>query len=47
MQKASSVCYAIYQKVDETQQTDYSEVVPNYLRKSQAEREYDEKRKGL
>jgi len=47
MQKASSVCYAISQKIDETKQTGYSEVVPNYLRKSQAEREYDEKRKGL
>lgn len=46
MQRASSVGFLVLEKIDEFENPSYLNAVPDYLRKSQAEREYDEKSKA-
>ena len=47
MQRASSIAMLAKEKADKGEVQKYNELEPFYLRKSQAEREYEEKhRKG-
>ena len=46
MQRASSIAALALEKAKNGETEHYSELKPFYLRKSQAEREYDEKHKG-
>ena len=45
MQRASSIAMLALEKAKKGETEHYSELKPFYLRKSQAEREYDEKHK--
>lgn len=47
MQRASSIAMLALEKAKKGETQHYSELKPFYLRKSQAEREYDEKHKGV
>ncbi len=45
LQRASSVGFIVLTNIDKYENSTYLNAVPDYLRKTQAEREYDEKRK--
>lgn len=45
LQRASSVGFVVLSNIDKYENSTYLNAIPDYLRKTQAEREYDEKRK--